>query len=130
MKMGKIDKVVLKETKYIAYTTIILSVLLQSVFLVMGKWDYKCLLGNVLGGATAILNFFLMGVTIQNAVLKEEKEAKNLVKLSQSARLFMMFFIALLGYLIPVFNLLTVIIPYLFPRIGVMIRAFIVKDQG
>ena len=130
MKMGKIDKVVLKETKYVALFTIILSVLMQSVFLIIGKWTLAHLLGNILGAFAAILNFFLMGVTIQNAVLKEEKGAKNLVKLSQSARLFMMFFIALLGYLIPVFNLLTVIIPYLFPRIGVMIRAFIVKDQG
>ena len=130
MKMEKIDKVVIKETKYIAVITVILSVLMQSVFLIIGKWTYKCLTGNILGAAAAILNFFLMGITVQKAVLKEEKEAKNLMKFSQTARLFMMFFFALLGYLIPVFNLLTVIIPYLFPRIAVMIRAFVVKEQG
>lgn len=128
MKMEKIDKVVLKETKYIALFTIILSVLMQSVFLIIGKWTIAHLLGNILGALAAVLNFFLMGITVQNAVVKEEKEAKNLIKLSQNLRLFMMFFFALIGYLVPVFNLLTVIIPYLFPRIAVMIRHFVVKE--
>lgn len=128
MKMEKIDKVVLKETRYIAVVTIILSVLMQSVFLVIGKWTIAHLLGNVLGAFAAVLNFFLMGITVQKAVVKEEKEAKDLMKVSQSLRLFMMFFFALIGYFVPVFNLLAVIIPYLFPRIGVMVRAFIVKE--
>ncbi len=128
MKMEKIDKVVLKETKYIATVTIILSVLMQSVFLVMGKWTYMCLLGNLLGAFAAVLNFFLMGLTVQKAVIKEEKEAKNLMKVSQTSRLFMMLLFALVGYLVSVFNLLSVIIPYLFPRIAVMLRPFIVKE--
>lgn len=128
MKMEKIDKVVLKETRYIAVVTIILSVLMQSVFLVIGKWTIAHLLGNVLGAFAAVLNFFLMGITVQKAVVKEEKEAKDLMKVSQTLRLFMMFFFALIGYFVPVFNLLAVIIPYLFPRIGVMVRAFIVKE--
>ena len=128
MKMEKIDKVVLKETKYIALFTIILSVLMQSVFLIIGKWTIAHLLGNILGALAAVLNFFLMGITVQNAVVKEEKEAKNLIKLSQNLRLFMMLFFALIGYLVPVFNLLTVIIPYLFPRIAVMIRHYVVKE--
>ena len=130
MKMEKIDKVVLKETKYIAVVTVILSTLMQSVFLVIGKWTYMCLLGNILGAFAAVLNFFLMGITVQKAVVKEEKEAKNLMKFSQTSRLFMMLLFALVGYLIPVFNLLSVIIPYLFPRIAVMLRPFIVKEQG
>ena len=128
MKMEKIDKVVLKETRYIAVVAIILSVLMQSVFLVIGKWTIAHLLGNVLGAFAAVLNFFLMGITVQKAVVKEEKEAKDLMKVSQTLRLFMMFFFALIGYFVPVFNLLAVIIPYLFPRIGVMVRAFIVKE--
>ena len=101
---------------------------MQSVFLIIGKWTIAHLFGNILGALAAVLNFFLMGITVQNAVVKEEKEAKNLIKLSQNLRLFMMFFFALIGYLVPVFNLLTVIIPYLFPRIAVMIRHFVVKE--
>lgn len=126
--MKRIDPTVLKETKYIGLFTFILSVLLQSVFLIIGKWDYTVLLGNLLGAIAATGNFFLMGLTVQESLTKEEKEAKNLIKLSQSGRLFMLFIIALIGYLLSVFNTLAVIIPYLFPRIAVMLRHFVIKD--
>lgn len=126
--MKRIDPTVLKETKYIGLFTFILSVLLQSVFLIIGKWDYTVLLGNLLGAIAATGNFFLMGLTVQESLTKEEKEAKNLIKLSQSGRLFMLFTIALIGYLLSVFNTLAVIIPYLFPRIAIMLRHFVIKD--
>ena len=101
---------------------LIFSALMQSVFLIIGKWDITVLFGNILGGGAAVLNFFLMGLGVQKALGKEQKEAANVMKLSQSARLFMMFIVALIGYLVPVFNLLAVVIPFIFPRIAVMLR--------
>ena len=74
--MKKIDPTVLKETGYIATMVMIFSLLLQSVFLIIGKWDYTVLLGNALGFVAAVGNFLLLGITVQNAVLKEEKDAK------------------------------------------------------
>ena len=120
--MKRIDKTVKKETLYIAAFVVIFSVLMQSVFLIIGKWDFEVLFGNVLGAAAAVGNFFLMGLTVQASLEKEEKEAKNIIKLSQSARLFLLFGVALAGYLIPVFNIIAVVIPFLFPRIAVMLR--------
>ncbi len=120
--MKKIDSIVVKETFYIAAFTLILSALMESIFLVLGKWDFTVLLGNALGFVAAVGNFLLLGITVQNAVLKEEKDAKYLMKLSQTARLFLMFLIAVIGYLIPVFNLLAVIITYIFPRIAIAVR--------
>ena len=130
--MKKVDPTVLKETVYITAFTVIFSMLMQSVFLIVQKWDYTVLLGNLLGIIAVVLNFFLMGLTVQNAVTKEEKEAKNLIKLSQSGRLFMMFVFALIGYLVPVFNAIAVVIPFLFPRIAIMLRPFFQKrgDKG
>ncbi len=125
--MKKIDPTVLKETAYITVFTIIFSVLMQAVFLVLQKWDYTVLLGNLLGIVAVVSNFLLMGITVQNAVLKEEKDAKNLMKLSQTGRLFMMFVFALIGYLVPVFNAIAVVIPFLFPRIAIMFRPFFMK---
>jgi len=105
---------------------------MQSVFLIIGKWDYTVLLGNLLGIIATILNFFLMGLTVQNALSKEEKDAKNIMKLSQSGRLFMMFAFALIGYLVPVFNAIAVVVPFLFPRIAIMLRPLFDKrgDKG
>ena len=125
--MKKIDATVLKETAYITAFTVIFSMLMQSVFLIIQKWDYTVLLGNLLGIIAVVLNFLLMGITVQNAVTKEEKDAKNLIKLSQTARLFMMFVFALIGYLVPVFNAIAVVIPFLFPRIAIMFRTFFMK---
>ena len=125
--MKKIDSTVLLETRYIAAFVLILSVLMQSVFLISGFWDIKVLLGNILGFIAAVGNFLLMGITVQSAVLKEEKDAKNLMKVSQSLRLLMMFLVALIGYLVPVFNTIAVILPFLFPRIAIALRPLFMK---
>lgn len=126
--MKKIDKTVLRETIYIACVTVILSLLMQSVFLVINHWDYTVLLGNVLGIIASVGNFFLMGLTVQSAVQKEPDEAKKLVKLSQMLRLFALLIIALIGYIVPVFNIIAFAIPLLFPRIAIFLRPFIIKE--
>lgn len=125
--MEKIDKVVLKETVYIAVVTLVLSVLMQIVFIFTG-WSYTHLLGNILGAFAAVANFFAMGLTVQKAVTKEEKEAKNLIKVSQSARLFGLLVVALVGHLLPFFDTVALIVPLLFPRIAIMIRPIFIKD--
>ena len=84
--MNTIDPIVLKETKYILLWELILSILMQAVFLVIGEWDYTVLLGNILSASAAVLNFFLMGVSIQKALEKDENDAKKTIKLSQSYR--------------------------------------------
>ncbi len=125
--MKKIDATVLKETAYIFAFTLIFSVLMQAIFLIVGKWNYTVLLGNLLGASAAVGNFLLMGITVQNALGKEEKDAKNLMKLSQMLRLLMLFVIAMIGYLVPVFSTVAVIIPYIFPRIAVALRPLFMK---
>ena len=125
--MKKIDPTILKETSYIASMGFIFSLFLQSAFLIIGKWDYTVLTGNILGFVAAVGNFFLMGLSVQSSLSKEEKDAKNLMKVSQSLRLLLIFVIALLGYLVTVFNTIAVIIPLLFPRIAIALRPFFMK---
>ncbi len=120
--MQKIDATVKKETCYIAVLSFLLSLLMQSVFLIIGKWDVTVLFGNVLGYLASVANFFLMGLTVQSALKKEEKEAKNTVKVSQALRLLMLLVVAIIGYVVPVFNTIALIIPYIFPRIAVALR--------
>ena len=75
--MKKIDATVKKETLFIAAFTLIFSAVMELVFLLLDYWSYKVVLGNLLGFTAAVLNFFLMGYTVQKAVLLEEKEAKK-----------------------------------------------------
>ncbi len=126
--MKKIDATVLKETQYIGAVTLLLSLLLQAVFLIVRQWNLTVLWGNLWGAFGAVFNFFLMGITVQKAVRKEEKEAKNLIKLSQSARMFFLIAIAGAGYLLPFFHTVAVVVPLLFPRIAVTLRPFVRKD--
>ena len=68
----------------------IMSLLMQAVFLILGFWDYTVLLGNLWGVFAAVLNFFLMGITVQKALNKEKKQAQSMVKASQAGRMFML----------------------------------------
>ena len=120
--MKKIDKTVLKETKFIALSVAILSILMQAIFLIMREWDLSVLLGNILGGGFSVLNFFLMGLTVQKAVGLDEKEAKNTVKASQAYRTLLMFVVAALGVTLSCFNDWATIIPLFFPRIAIAIN--------
>ena len=127
--MKKVDKTVLRETGYIAVFVLIFSMLMQAVILIIGKWNYTALLGNLLGGAASVGNFFLMGLTVQKAVGKEEKDAKNMMKLSQSGRMLFLFAAAAVGVLLPCFNTWTSIIPLFFPRIAIALRPLFLKKQ-
>ena len=120
--MGKIDKTVVRETKYIALWVIVLSLVLQAVFLIIGKWDYTVLLGNALSGGAAILNFFLLGISVQKAVTKDEASAKTAMKTSQLYRFMLMLIVVVLGAALPVFHIWAVIPPLLFPRIAIAFR--------
>ena len=121
---NKIDRVVLQETAYIAVWTLILSAVMQAVFLIIGMWDYTVILGNLLGAAANMLNFFLMALTVQKALEKEEKEAKQTMKLSHSLRMLMLFVAAVLGIVLPYFNTFASVIPFFFTRIAIMFRQF------
>lgn len=120
--MKKIDPVVVKETIYIAVSSLILSALLQAIFLIIGKWDYTILLGNILGYVAAVGNFLTMGLSVQKAVEMNEKDAKARMKASQSFRMLFLFIIAVIGYAVPVFNTIAVVIPLLFPRVAILLR--------
>ena len=120
--MIKLDPTVKKETAFIAAFSVLCSMLMQAVFLIIGKWDYTVLLGNLLGLVASVGNFLLLGITVQKALGKEEKEARDYMKLSQRMRTLLLFAVALVGYLLSVFNTIALVIPYLFPRLAIACR--------
>ena len=133
--MKRIDPIVLKETGFVALISFVMCVFMNAVFLIVdyfvdGAWSWLVLLGTVIGYVAAVGNFFLMGLTVVKALGKEGKDAANLIKLSQMGRLLVLFLIALGAYLIDLFAfeefsvgfIIAVVIPYTFPRIGVMLR--------
>lgn len=132
--LKKISDAVIKETSYVAAWVVVLSAFMQSVVLILqafgfAKWDYTIALGNLLGGVFAILNFFLMGITVQIAVEKDEKKAAQVIRLSQMLRNLAVGVIIIIGVFVPVFNVWTVALPFFFPRIAVAFRSLFLKKQ-
>ena len=128
--MIKPEKAVIDTTRYIAVVTLILSVLMHAVFLIAGRWDLTVLWGSLLGAAVAVLNFFLRGLTIQKAVTKEEKEAKDTIRLSYTLRTALMVVTGVLGATVPFLHILATLIPLLFPRVAVFFFPLTQKKEG
>ena len=120
--MLKINQTVWRETRYIAVWVLILSALMQAVFLIIRQWDLSVLWGNLLSAALAIGNFLLLGITVQQAVEKPEKDARSLMRMSQSLRMLLMFAVLAVGVAFPVFHTWACIIPVFFVRIALFFR--------
>ena len=125
----KLQKAVKQETLYVTAWIVVLSALMEAVFLIIGKWNYKVLLGNLLSAGAGVFNFLLLGITVQKCVLKTPEQAKKAIKLSQAARLLMMVVVAVIGALVPCFNIWSTLIPLVFPRISFLFRPFFSKKQ-
>ncbi len=126
--MIKASDTIKRETKYIAYFCILLSVLMQAAFILFKRWDYTVILGNLLSYAIAILNFYIMGLTVQKAVTLEETEARKLMRSSQGLRNAGIFVAVVIGVVAPCFHTVAVIVPIFFPRVAVSFRPLI-KDK-
>lgn len=122
--MAKIDETVMRETRYVIKVIIILSVIMEAVFLIVGIWNYKVLIGNIFGGTIAAVNFLLMGITVQKAVLKNEKDAATTMKLSQTLRNGMLLVGTVLAITLPFMNGAAAVIPLFFPRIAMALIPF------
>ncbi len=126
--LSKLDPTVKKETLYITAWVLILSAVMQAVFLVLGKWGIDVLLGNLLSGVCACLNFLLMGITVQKAIEKDSDDARSAMKFSQTMRLFMQFAFGAVGVIF--FNPIASVIPLFFPRIAVTFRPLMDKRSN
>ena len=129
--MSKMDPAVKKETGYISFWVILLSFMMEAVFLILRKWDLSVLLGNLGGAVAAVGSFFLLAVTVSKAVSSGKPEdAARRVKASAGLRMIGMGGICAL--MIGVFhtNVYATVIPLLFPRIGLFFRPLIDKKRG
>ena len=129
------DPAVKKETGYIAVWVVLLSLVMEGVFLIIGQWDLSVLFGNLGGAAVAVGNFFLMALIATRAVNRavekgKPEEAAARVKATATVRL--LGCLAVCVILIAVFktNLFATVIPLLFPRIGIAFRPVIDRKRG
>ena len=123
----KIDKTVLHETKLLSLGVAILSLLEQGVFFVCGAWWTGVLFSTLLVAAAQILNFFLLGVTVQRAVTMEnQKRRELLLRFSLAGRMLLILCSVVLGILLPgAFDLWALLPPVFFNRITFLVRGMV-----
>ena len=129
------DPAVRKETGYIAVWVVLLSLVMEAVFLLLGKWELSVLFGNLGGAAVAIGNFFLMALIatrVMNRAVEHGKPEEAVTKVKATAMVRLLGCAALLAILIKVFgtNIYATLIPMLFPRIGILFWPKIRKKEG
>ena len=125
------DPAVKKETGYITVWVLLLSLLMEAVFLIIRQWDLSVLFGNLGGAVLAVLKFFRLAFTVSRAVDKgKPEEAAQRVKATATLRLIGVG--ALSALLIGVFktNVFATLIPLLFPRAAIAFRPFIDRKRG
>ena len=128
MDINKIDKIVLKETAFVGAWILIFSAIMEAVFLIIGKWDYTVLLGNLLSGVMGTVNMLLLGMTVQRALASgDQKHAVTMIRSSQAVRLLVMAGVCILGATLDCFNLWATLIPLLFPRLAMIIRQIMLR---
>ena len=125
------DPVVKKEASNVALWVLAGCVLTQGVCLVAGWWSLPVLLGSLLGGITAVGNFLLMCLTVQNALGREKDKAARYIQASSGGRLMLQGAVLIIvGVLPQVFNLWTAIVPLLIPTIAVRVRHWILAKKN
>ena len=147
------DPAVRKETGYIAVWVVLLSLIMEAVFLLI-HWDVSVLYGNLGGAAIAVGNFFLMALTVQHAAEKmngvqlppepetedgeeppqqelspQAKQAKKRMQLSYTGRMLLLVVMAAIAFKLPCFDPVPALIVQLFPRITVSIEGLMMKKE-
>ncbi|MCR4625640.1 MAG: ATP synthase subunit I [Lachnospiraceae bacterium] len=136
---GKLSAALRKELKnVIIYVLIGLVILFGVVFLLMQIFPemketpdfayWRVALGGAGGGSIAVLNFFLMGLTVQKVASDTNPDrARNRLKLSYTYRYLMQIAWIVIAILVPCFNYITGIVPLLFPSLGIKLASIIFK---
>ena len=117
----KIQEATKRETLHIAAGTLAFSAVMNGVFALLGRWGLTVLWGTLLGGGFAVLNFFLLGLTVQKmAGDPNEKKGKLVLQLSYSLRMLATLAVVVLGVKLACFSWVATVIPLLFPRLTIL----------
>lgn len=126
----KIDSTVKKEVIFVAAFSFVFSTVMELVFIALNAWKLNVLLGNLLGYSASVLNFLLMGLTVQKAVLLDEEEGKKKIRISQSLRLLMLVLFSAAAIIFSnLFSLIPYLISLLFPRFSITVRQILINKQ-
>ena len=130
----KPDNAVRWETVRVAIGVFGLVAVMLVVYAIVGKFGRSVLLGGLYTGFLTVLNFFIMGLTVQgvtNRAAERERteqeladltiEMKNRMKVSYNLRMIALFALLVLGIAVFKFDPLATILPVIFPTVVIRV---------
>ena len=124
----KVQKTVWLETRSIAVGTFGLTAAMLTGFAAAGRADMAVVLGGLYAGMLAVLNFFVLGMTVQASVsgiqsgrAEEVRRARLRMQLSYVLRMAALFGLLAVGIAGMGFHPLAVVAPLVFPRITIFL---------
>ena len=132
---GEVQPAVKKETRHVAISTAAGLVIMWIAFGVLHAvmpekipFDYTVILGGIGGGVIAVLNFFLMGLTVQKIASTQDEEAARMkMKASYSQRMLLQMLWVVAAIAVPCFHFAAGILPLLFPSAGIKLMGIFYK---
>ena len=134
MNFPKPQETVLRETKRIAVGVFSMLAIMLIVYAALGRFSLAVLLGGLIGALYAVLNFLLLGMTVQKvAEMREENEelARMQMKSSYNMRMVIMILLIVVAFALPFVDGLACMIPMLFPRLTILVLQLTgkIKDE-
>lgn len=130
----KPDSAVRRETARVAAGVFALVAAMLVVYAIIGKFSVSALLGGVYTGLLTVVNFFVMGMTVQGITNRAAEKArteqeiaeltlemKNRMKLSYNFRMIALFALMVVGISVFKFDPIATILPILFPTIVIRV---------
>ena len=130
----KPDSAVRRETARVAAGVFALVAVMLAVYAVIGKFSAPALLGGVYTGLLTVVNFFIMGMTVQGITDRAAEKArteqeiaeltlemKNRMKLSYNLRMIALFALMVVGISVFKFDPIATILPILFPTLVIRV---------
>ena len=134
MNFHKPQKTVLRETRRIAVGVFSMLAIMLVVYAALGRFSLAVVLGGLIGALYAVLNFLLLGMTVQKvADMREENEelARMQMKSSYNMRMVIMILLIVVAFALPFVDGLACMIPMLFPRLTIFVLQLTgkIKDE-
>lgn len=119
----RINETVRRETAYILVWVLILSAVMEAVFLIIGKWGLPVLWGNLIGAAGAVLNFFLLAMTVSRLVdAGKTDRLEYTMHATKSLRMAGMVLVSIVAISLLKTDPYATLIPLIFPSIGMKVK--------
>ena len=134
MNFQRPQETVLRETKRIAVGVFSMLAIMLVVYAALGRFSLAVVLGGLIGALYAVLNFLLLGMTVQKvADMREENEelARMHMKSSYNMRMVIMILLIVVAFALPFVDGLACMIPMLFPRLTIFVLQLTgkIKDE-